>query len=410
MYRSLSLAMASAVAIMAAVNLSQAASPGVEVGSSGGTAAQAAAATPPSKELAVENLAPRDIETLMESTIPYPTPQLSAVPTEARSLIDPFAAATGPAPLVIEGKRGPVSTAKTDDGAASLPEISAQDVANPGITPFDYGSSSLGTVYHYTDRLLDTELNDDFPYRTVGWLRFVAADGQSYRCTAQLISRSIGVTAGHCVHDGGNKAAGWIRSGTFIPAYIGGSAPYGSAPVLLVATTTGWYNAGDLDAGYDVGIFTLGRRGGTTREIGTYTGYSSYCLSNCLQSTWYLTQLGYPANYYSGGYMMQGEHLEVSDSRDYVYGSGMQGGSSGGGHFANLGDLARYTSGSLGQWPYRNVIFATTSWGYVDSSIKIQGASSLSGPGNQNDFKGMYNTACTKARALHGAVSCSLLP
>jgi hypothetical protein len=106
--------------------------------------------------------------------------------------------------------------------------------------------------------------------------------------------------------------------------------------------------------------------------------------------------------------MTRGEHLEQSDSRDFVFGSGMEGGSSGGAHIANLGYLTS-SDGSIGQWPYRNIIFAVTSWGYTDRTLKLQGASSLSDPNNINDFRGMYNQACTVARQLHGTGSCSLL-
>ncbi len=405
--RSYFVSVASAMAFFASAGFCQAADPGAAPGSnSPSNAAQAAVTTPRGQALGASTATQQlSLKAMLDSYKPYPTPQLSALPQEAHSLIDPLAADNTVAPKIIAGMPGP----KTVERAAGVaePAIAASDVAQNSITPFDYGRTSLSTVYHYTDRLLDSELADDFPYRTVGWLVFVASNGGSYRCTAQLIGRSIGVTAGHCVHDGGNKAAGWIRSATFYPGY-----PYlgMSAPIYWVNTTSGWYNSGNLDAGYDVGVFTLRKRTGTSTELGAYTGYVGFCVSNCLQKYWYLTQLGYPGNYYSGTYMTQGEHLEVSDTRDYLYGSGMQGGSSGGGHFANLGDLASYTSGSLGYWPYRNVIFATTSWGYTDASIKIQGASTLSGPNNSNNFKGLYNGACTQARALHGVASCSPLP
>jgi hypothetical protein len=51
-------------------------------------------------------------------------------------------------------------------------------------------------------------------------------------------------------------------------------------------------------------------------------------------------------------------------------------------------------------------VFAVTSWGFADDRYRIQGASSLSGPGNSNDFKAMFNAACDIARNLHGPASC----
>ena len=86
----------------------------------------------------------------------------------------------------------------------------------------------------------------------------------------------------------------------------------------------------------------------------------------------------------------------------------MQGGSSGGPHVANIGEISD-SSSNKGQWANRNVVFAVTSWGYIDESLKIQGASTLSGPNNSNNFKQLYNSACNVSRSLHGSGSCSLL-
>ena len=263
------------------------------------------------------------------------------------------------------------------------------------------------TIYHYTDYLVGNETQVLGPQRFSGWFVFTAADNGTYRCTASLISRSILVTAGHCVHQGGTGDAGWIRSGTFYPAFRGGpSAQYGSATSAWVIATWGWYIEGALDKGYDVGLVVLNNRTGTTSEIGSGTGWFGACFSHCLQNFWYNSQLGYPGNYYDGWYMTQGEHIERSDTRDYLYGSGMQGGSSGGPHVANIGDLSDSTA-NPGQWPYRNYIFAVTSWGYVSDVYKMQGASSLSGPNESNNFPAMYNAACAVARSIYGPGSCS---
>ena len=48
--------------------------------------------------------------------------------------------------------------------------------------------------------------------------------------SAALIARSILLTAGHCVHQGGSlpgrsKDKGWIRSAVYTPAYRNGAAP-----------------------------------------------------------------------------------------------------------------------------------------------------------------------------------------
>jgi V8-like Glu-specific endopeptidase len=329
--------------------------------------------------------------------------RLDRLPSEASR---PLQAMGGPVritPSIVPGHDGPVDDRPVDDPGA--PGIGAQSDA---ITPQDYGVGNLNTVYHYTDKLVEAAQTRTANYRPTGWLQFVAAGGGSFRCTAELISRSIAVTAGHCVHDGGNGNAGWIRSGSFSPAYNNGNRPYGSANVDTMVTTNGWFGTGALDAGYDVGLIVLGKRVGTNQEIGAATGWYGFCTSNCLQPYWYNTQLGYPGNYYSGQRMTEGQHLERSDSRDYIYGSGMEGGSSGGGHIANHGAL-QGSAGSAGQWAFRNIVFAVTSWGYLDRTLKIQGASSLSGPSNSNNFRAMFNAACNRARQLHGNATCSLI-
>ncbi len=315
----------------------------------------------------------------------------------------PTSGATGPLPAVRLGTAGEPGRTSITGGSATR-----NQKTEGGIEGRNYGARNLNTVWHFSDSQVDTELMNDYPYRTVGWFLFRASDNNWYRCTASLIAKSILATAGHCVHGGGTKAAGWNREGYFYPARTGTSDPYGYATAVQLWTTSGWYNTGALDAGYDVGLVVLNKRSGTTKEIGTYTGTMAFCYSNCLQSYWSIAQLGYPWNYNSGNYLNESDHLNVSDSRDYIYGTGMQGGSSGGPSVANLGALTDAAS-YKGAWAYRNVVFGVTSWGYVDQTIMIGGSSTLSGPANSNNFQAMYNGACTTARGRHGAGSCSLL-
>ena len=175
--------------------------------------------------------------------------------------------------------------------------------------------------------------------------------------------------------------------------------PYGRATARYVNTTANWRNhteAAGIDKGFDVGVVTLNKRIGstTTVEMGSVTGWLGFCHTNCLQSYWQLSQIGYPGNYDGGNRMNYGEHIETSDTRDYLHGSGMRGGSSGGPHVSNIGTLVD-SAPNKGQYTSRNIIFAVTSWGYINSQMKIQGASPLSGPSNINNFKALYNAACT---------------
>jgi len=247
-----------------------------------------------------------------------------------------------------------------------------------------------------------------------------------------MISRSIVVTAGHCVHrDNGNsvRGNGYNWQTIFYPA-INESLnpdhfPFGYAYEVNLFTTGGWYFNGSqnstLGKGWDIGLMTLGKRilpdGRLTRlELGGVTGWNNFCVTNCLQSYWGLSQYGYPGNYYGAQRMTESQHLASEGSRwgsfasgDFVAGSGMEGGSSGGPSVSNPGSISD-SAANFGNWTLRNVIFAATSWGYPGAGIKVQGYSPLSGPSNVNDFRGMFNVMCASARANHGAASCTDLP
>lgn len=332
---------------------------------------------------------------------------LAALPAEALAPVTITLDSTAPSYRVMPGNPGPVSVTPIPT-VARPSRSSATAVATPGpIRPENFGVNAYQSIYHYSDSLVGAEAQNEAPQRFSGWFRFTTATGLTARCTASLISRSILVTAGHCVHMGGTGSAGWIRSGTFYPAYRNGESPlYGSATASGVITTSGWYSQGALDQGYDVGLVVLNKRTGTTTQIGDYTGWFGACFYYCLQNFWHTSQLGFPANYYDGQMLTQSEHLAHSDGRDFMVGSGMQGGSSGGPHVTNLGALSD-SSLDQGQWPARNLIFAVTSWGYTSDIFKIQGASSLSGPNEINNFPTMFNYACAAARSLHGQDSCA---
>jgi V8-like Glu-specific endopeptidase len=308
------------------------------------------------------------------------------------------------APSVVTGNEGPA------DEAVDGTDVSSEESA----APRNYGSGNQNTIYHYSDYLVSTKLAKTFPYRATGFFLFKQL-GNWYYCTGSLISPSILLVAGHCVHSGNNSATGWDTEGYYYPAALnmngGGTpvTPYGFASAYTFWTWSAWYSSGAIDQGYDVGLVVLNNRDGKTREIGSYTGWLGFCISNCLQSYWFLSQLGYPGNYYGGNNMTEGQHLYASDGRDYLWGSGMRGGSSGGPHIANIGELSD-SAADQGQWPYRNIVFAPTSWGYISEAPKLQGASTLTGPGNTFSFKNLFNPACSQSQTLHGTASCSLLP
>lgn len=313
------------------------------------------------------------------------------------------------------------------DDSAPTEGFSAQSsgfgVPSSDISAQNYGIGNLGTIYHYSDSLVVPFPVFYEPYRSTGLYVFQAADGGTYTCTASLIDEAILVTAGHCVHDGSGTDAGWNRSGTFYPGFSNkfsfNDQRYGSCEVSSLVTTTQWYNNGEaaLQDGVDVAmglcsrLSNAGWRRNNGRLPGEALGYFGFCHTNCTQGYNFLTQLGYPSNYHLGLQMTVGQHLAetaVSGGPDYLFGSGMQGGSSGGPQVQNIGRVWDQSS-DRGQNTQRNVIYAVTSWGYNNERMKMQGASPLSGPNNRNNARGMFNLVCAESRRLYGNASCELL-
>ncbi|MCC6303852.1 MAG: trypsin-like serine protease [Rhodobacteraceae bacterium] len=279
-----------------------------------------------------------------------------------------------------------------------------------GIEPENYGKDHLGTIYHFNDYLQVPRPVRYYPWRAVGRIFTITASGKTGVCTGALIARSIIVTAGHCVHQGGNRDAGWNRSTVFVPAADGALEPYGRCNGNYLITTDQWFDDGEFQVGHDVGLIGCGKRVGTSREIGWATGWFGHCASGCLLPNWFFTQIGYPENYYDGDYMTVSQHLAIGTVwPDFLYGTGMRDGSSGGPHVSNIGSLSD-SSSDLGQWNGRNYIFAVTSWQWNDHQWKTQGASSLSGPEDSNDWKEMFNWVCDMVQGAHGRRSCTPFP
>jgi len=291
------------------------------------------------------------------------------------------------------------------------------------IEPQAYGSNNYNTIYHYNDYLQVPFPVTYAPWRQAGRLLFSFDGGTTYfTCTAALVSRAILVTAGHCVHDLGSVANGnngYVTNAVFIPAYHQGTQQrFGSCNVSYVVTTAGWIANNGLNEGDDVAMGVCSTLSGALwtvangRQPGVQLGWFAFCYNNCTRPYNFMTQLGYPSNYYSGGYMTVSQHLEetaITGGPDYRYGTGMRGGSSGGPHIQNIGWM-NDSSTFLGFNRTRNVIMAVTSWGYTAHNFKLQGASPISGLNNSNNASAMFNLACAQARILHGNASCALLP
>lgn len=304
------------------------------------------------------------------------------------------------APLVIPGNPGRRGRISIREAAVSEPTAAAP---NEPIRAHNWGTRTGNTPQHFSDAAVDAAAAVNYPFRVFGQLEFEQGRW-IFTCSAQLVSKSILLTAGHCVH----SRSGWHKNMRFIPAKHGGSEPFGRVRAASMYTTAQWINNHALGQGSDVALVVLHKRADDT-EIGAEIGWLGLCLEDCVQNYRFLTTLAYPGNYMNGNALTSSQHLSIKspDSNgEYFYGTGMEDGASGGAHVENLGALS--DSSAAGQFGERNVAFAVESYGPVGGQ-KIGWAAVTSGHDNRNRFKEMFNKACEKARELHGNNSCDLV-
>ncbi len=110
-----------------------------------------------------------------------------------------------------------------------------------------------------------------YPISTVGKL-FFTQRGVNFVCSASVIQRSTLATAGHCVHDGSNSAAGWSTNVLFCPSQNPAGSPRGCWSGVVLSTSFQWFNAGNIDR--DIGCIVT-RATGTTiaNRVGNVTGW-----------------------------------------------------------------------------------------------------------------------------------------
>ncbi len=297
--------------------------------------------------------------------------------------------------------------------ASRLPTVSANAAASvtdsAGAAPASGQSSptpsSFGTaqVAFTGSRVLGGTTNpaQADPYRRAGKL-YMAFGGTTYNyiCSASLIGKSLLLTAAHCIHDYGQGAAGFATKVKFVPAKNNSSEPYSFFESSSFLIPTVYFNGTDTcDPGApgvvcnnDIALVALGNNS-SGQQAGNLTGYYSYGWNNysfarpsaSFQNAFgnklfaAITQLGYPGSHDSGNAMQintaYGAYVLSGNLENTWLGSAMTGGSSGGPWLVNLGISA--AGANYGNAPNRNSVVGVTSWGYTDSSIKLQGASSF---------------------------------
>jgi V8-like Glu-specific endopeptidase len=246
-----------------------------------------------------------------------------------------------------------------------------------------------------------TATNMAYPYRAAGKL-FFNIGTSTYICSASLIKRGIVVTAAHCVANYGQRQfySGW----SFVPGYRNGSAPFGAATVAQVWIKTAYYAGTDgcyqdgVICPDDVAVLILNTNNGA--YVGSATGWFGYGWNGYgyVNNQTQLTQLGYPAGLDSAAYMERNDSSGFTNSTyssNTIIGSNMDGGSSGGPWLVNFGIAPTLTGETNGSAPTPNVVVGVTSWGYVSTSPKEQGAS----PFTSNNIVSLVNSACGSAAA-----------
>jgi hypothetical protein len=271
---------------------------------------------------------------------------------------------------------------------------------NLGIAPSAFGTSQ---VTFTGSRVLGGTTNpaQANPYRVAGKL-YMAFGGTTYNyvCSASMIGRSLLITAAHCVHDYGQKSAGWAKKVKFVPAKNDSSEPYGSfestqfliPSVYFNGTDTCDPNAVGVVCNNDIALVALNNNS-FGQQAGDLTGYYGYGWNNfgfatpttAFQAVFgnkllaAITQLGYPASHDSGLKMQlntsYGGYAVNGNLKNTWLGSAMTGGSSGGPWLVNLGIDA--SGASYGSSNTRNAVVGVTSWGYTDGSTRVQGSSSF---------------------------------
>jgi len=185
--------------------------------------------------------------------------------------------------------------------------------------------------------------------RTNGKIFAVGARGATYTCSGTAIdtpSRSIVLTAGHCIVEGG--VAG--RSFTFVPAYDHGARPFGTFTATAAYAMPQWRKRGN--PGFDVGAIRV--RPNRFGRLGDVTGVRPWTTGKSRFARYRI--LGYPAG------ALQGESLRSCDTKG-LGSDPLTNGFGGPPTVPGRCDMAGGSSG--GAWLVNGYVAGITSYGYT---------------------------------------------
>lgn len=223
------------------------------------------------------------------------------------------------------------------------------------------------------------------PWRSTG--KLIMEKGlDTFVCTASVIGKGLLVTAAHCVWDFG---VGPVDTVSFQPALHDATARYGTW------TASAWYVSSTYDDGSDtcttegvvcnndiaIVVLDTGPSPHTGKYISQVVGKYSYFINNqgyvnfLGKKAGQITQLGYPVALDGGLRMIRTDSLGYQAApNNLLIGSDQTGGSSGGPWIMNFGTAPSSTN-PVASYSQSNRVVATTSWGYTDGTLKVQGGS-----------------------------------
>ncbi len=152
--------------------------------------------------------------------------------------------------------------------------------------PLDQVQGTAGVFTRYSGNL-HPQMWQDTPWRKIGKLYFINAQGNQSYCTANVISpKNIIVTSAHCLY---TRGRGWHRNFRFVPADRYGFGPFGVYGWQSAGIMTNWITIGGRR--WDIGMIRLANDSVSGLPVSSQVGW--------LGRAW---DLGYVLNLHSVGY------------------------------------------------------------------------------------------------------------